>query len=224
MNQFKKDLNHELQTVVLSHDKKQIMATKAKAEKYSQKKTIHWQYRLVLTAFTILSLSLGYLLLQQGGSAGKLQGAASLESETTSILSVLNHNYSKITLFIVFFVLLRTIIKKRIQKNGKGLPVCLECGEEWSFREALKKSMKNQDITCPYCGHKQYRTKKSALKANMLNIPIPFMTVVPLLFDNTLFSSLGIAVYLSCAAYFIISLIPYFVDLQDTDPIDEALY
>ena len=223
MNQFKKDLNHELQAVVLSQEEKSLIATKAKVEvkKHSPKKRINWQYRFVLTAFTFLSLGFGYLLWQQRESVGGLQGAAPIEPETTINWSILNNDFLKILLFIVFFVILRTVIKKRIQNRGKGLPVCVECAEEWSFQGALKQSMKNRDITCPCCGHKQYRTRKSALKASLLNIPIPFMTLVPLLFDNTL---LGIVVYLSCAAYLIISLIPYFVELQEQDSINEPLW
>lgn len=224
MNQFKRDLNDELRTVTLSQEKKQQIATKVKAKNHSQKRRINWQYGFVLTAFTILSLGFAYLLLQQGESTDKLQSAAPIEPGTTTIWSMLNHDYSKIILLVGFFIFLRTVIKKRIQKNGKGLPVCVECGEEWSFKESLKQSMKNSNVTCPHCSHKQYRTKKSSLKANFLNIPIPFMTLVHLLFDNTLFSLLGIVVYLSCVAYFIVSLIPYFVDLQETDPINENLW
>ena len=223
MNQFKKDLNHELQAVVLSQEKKQLIATKAKAEvkKHSQKKWINWQYQFVLTAFTFLLLGFGYLLLQQGESISGLQGAAPFEPTTSINWSMLNHDFVKIIIFIVFFVVLRTVIKKRIQKNGKGLPVCVECGEGWSFRDALKQCMKNGNITCPNCSHKQYRTKKSSLKVNLLNIPIPFMVVVPHLFDNYL---LGIAAYLFCAAYLLFSLNPYFMELQENDSINESLW
>lgn len=224
MNQFKRDLNYELRTVSLSEEKKQQIAAKVKAKKSSRKWRINWQYGFVLTAFTILSLSFGYLLLQQGESAGKLQGAAPIEPRATPIWLMLNNDYLKMFLFIGIFVILRTIIRKRLQRNGKGLPVCVECGEEWSFWEALKQSMKNSKVTCPHCSHKQYRTKKSAMNAALLNIPIPFMTLVHLLFDNTLFAFFGIVVYLSCVAFFIVSLIPYLVDLQEKDPINESLY
>ncbi|QUW20757.1 hypothetical protein JSQ81_13115 [Sporosarcina sp. Marseille-Q4063] len=220
MNQFKRDLNRELQVISLSQELKQQIATKAKAEKYSQKKRVHWQYRFVLTAFMILSLSLGYLLWQQGRSVGRLQGAAPIEIGTTTNWSMLNHDFFKIILLISFFIILRLVIKRLLQKSGKGLPVCVECGEEWHFREALKQCMKNSNIICPYCGHKQYRTKKSSLKANLLNIPIPCLIIIIQLFDNTL---LGVVVYLSCAAYLVLSLNPYFMELQEKDPINEFL-
>ena len=54
MNQFKKDLNRELQTMSLSEDKKQLIAKKATVKIQRQKKHIHWQYRFVLTSFTIV--------------------------------------------------------------------------------------------------------------------------------------------------------------------------
>lgn len=219
MNQFKRDLNDELRTLSLSPEKKQLIATKAK--KNSRKKRVHWQYRFVLTAFALLSLGFGYLLWQQGESAGRLQGTAPIESGTTTNWSFLQHDFVKIILLISFFVVLKLIIKRRLQKNDNGLPVCIECGEEWTFREALKQCMKNNNITCPNCSHKQYRTKKSSLKANLLNIPIPFMIIIIQLFDNAL---LGVGVYLACAAYLILSLNPYFMELQEKDPMNEPLW
>ena len=131
VNQFKKDLNHELQAVVLSKEKKQLIATKAKVvvKKHSRKKRINWQYRFVLTAFTFLSLGFGYLLLQQGESISGLQGAAPIKAETTINWSMLNNDLLKIIIFLIFFLVLRTIIKQRIKKSDKGLPVCVECGE-----------------------------------------------------------------------------------------------
>ena len=57
-------------------------------KKHSQKKRVHWQYRFVLTAFTLLSLGFGYLLWQQGESAGRLQGTAPIEPGTTTNWSI----------------------------------------------------------------------------------------------------------------------------------------
>lgn len=218
MNQFKKDLHHELQAISLSEEKKQFIAMKAKAKTNQQQRRTHWQYGFVLTAFTFLSFGFGYLLWQQRESADRLQGATPTEPITTMNWSMLNHDLLKILLLISFFVILRTVIKRRRGRSGKGLPVCLECSEEWTFREALKQSMKNNNITCPYCSHKQYRTKKSALKMNLLNTPIPFMIIAIQLFDNFL---LGMVVYLSCTAYLMLSLNPYFMEFQETDPINE---
>ena len=221
MNQFKEDLNRELQSVSLSKEKKQLIATKAKAKLHSQKKRINWQYRFVLATFTIFAIGFSYLLWQQEDSASKSQGAAPIEPITTTTWSMLNNDFLKAVLYISFFIILRDLIKRRLQKSGKGLPVCVECGEEWSYREALKQSMKNTKMTCPYCGQIQYRTKKSRLKGGMLNILIPFMIIVPHLFDNIL---LGTVVHVSCAAYVMFSLSPYYLELQKKDSINDPLW
>lgn len=221
MNQFKEDLNRELQSVSLSNEKKQLITTKAKAKLHSQKKRINWQYRFVLATFTIFAIGFSYLLWQQEDPASKSQGAAPIEPVTTTNWLILNNDFLKAILFISFFIILRILIKRSLQKSGKGLPVCVECGEEWSYREALKRSMKNREMTCPYCNQKQYRTKKSLLKGGMLNILIPFTIIVPQLFDNIL---LGIAVHLFCAAYVMFSLSPYYLELQKKDSINDPLW
>lgn len=221
MNQFKEDLNRELQPVSLSEEKKQLIATKAKAKLHNHKRHINLQYRFVLAIFTIFAIGFSYLLWQQEGPASKAQGAAPIEPITTTTWSMLTNDFSKAVLYISFFIILRALLKRRFQKNGKGLPICVECGEEWSYREALKQSMKNTKMTCPYCGQIQYRTKKSRLKGGMLNIFIPFMIIAPQLFDNIL---LGIVVHVSCAAYIMFSLGPYYLELQKKDPINDPLW
>ena len=85
----------------------------------------------------------------------------------------------------------------------------------------MKRSVKNSDMTCPYCGQVQYRTRKLARKAGMLNLFIPFIAIAPLLFNHVL---LGFAVYASCVGYVVISLGPYFIDLQDKDSFNESLW
>nr|WP_255551423.1 TIGR04104 family putative zinc finger protein [Sporosarcina sp. E16_8] len=134
---------------------------------------------------------------------------------------MLNKDFSKAILFISFFIILRILIKRSLQKSGKGLPVCVECGKEWTYREALKRSMKNREITCPYCNKKQYRTKKSLLKGSVLNILIPFSVIVPQLFDNIL---LGIVIHITCSGYAMLSLSPYYLELQQKDPINDPLW
>ena len=196
------------------------MQLKQKRKSIAKRSTYIGNIDLCSRLLRFYRLVFGYLLWQQGGSTGRLQGAAPIEPGTTTNWSMLNHDFIKIILLISFFIVLRLVIKRRLQKNGRGLPVCVECGEEWTFRDALKQCMKNSNITCPYCGHKQYRTKRSALKANLLNIPIPFLIIIIQLFDNSL---LGVVVYLSCAAYLVLSLTPYFMELQEKDPINEFL-
>jgi len=221
MNQFKKDLNRELRSVSLSSDRKQLIAKKAKAKLHNQKKRSNWQYRFVLATFTIFSLGFGYLLWQEDDHVSKSQGAVPIESVTSTNWSMLNNDFLKGALLISITIVLRIVMKKRLQKRGKGLPVCVKCGEEWSYKEALKKSMKNGEMDCPYCDQKQYRTRKSALKGARLNFLMPFMIFVPQLFENII---PGLVAYIFCTAYLIFSLNPYYMDLQEKDVTTEPLW
>jgi CXXC-20-CXXC protein len=221
MNLFKEDLHRELQSVSLSKEKKQLITSKVNAKLHNKKRRINWQYRFVLATFTIFAFGFSYLLWQEGGFTSKSQGAAPVEPVATTNWQVLDNDLLKAILFISFFLILRTSIKKRLQKGGKGLPVCVKCSEEWSYRQALKQSMKNREMTCPHCGQKQYRTKKSVLKGGLLNLFIPFTVLVPHLFDHFL---LGIVVYVCCSTYFMISLSPYYINLQEEDSFNDPLW
>src|SRR5690606_14674328 len=126
------------------------------------------------------------------------------------------------TLFLIFiFIVLRYLVKSSLNKKGSGLPICLDCNEEWSFRSALKISMKNGGVICPHCFHKQFRTRKSVAKANMLNFLVPFGIIVAQVFNHPL---LGFFVYTACAIGLIISISPYLIELQKDDPMNKPLY
>ncbi|MCG7336857.1 hypothetical protein MHZ95_16480 [Sporosarcina sp. ACRSM] len=221
MNQFKNDLYHELQSISLSKEQKQRMVLKAKSKAYRQKRRLHWQYRFVLATFTVFALGFGYLLWQQNDFSSKTSNAASPETGTVMSWSILNSDFGKAILIIVFFLGLRLFLKRRLQKKGISLPVCVSCCEEWSHKEALKQSMKNREMTCPHCGQKQYRTKKSALRGGMLNLFIPFFIIMPQLFEHIF---IGLFVYIACVAYLQISLSPYYIELQEKDPINDPLW
>lgn len=50
---------------------------------------------------------------------------------------------------------------------------------------------------------------------------MPFIVIMPYLFDNIL---LGIVVNASGAAYVILTLSPYYLELQEEDSVNEALW
>lgn len=217
MNQFKKDLQHELQGLSLSDEKRQQIAMKAKAKNRKQDRRVHWQYRIVLTAFTFLILGFGYSLLKRGGFDGNSQGAAPIEPIAASE-SVWSPDFLRAILIIGFFVILRIIIKRRLLKSIGGLPICLECGEQWTFWKALKQSWKNDEVTCPHCAHTQHRVKRSTSQGRWLIMSVPFASLISGEFTHHLFS---LTIYFMSVAYFIISLNPYFIELQENDPGDE---
>ena len=223
MNKFKVDLHRELQTLSLSKERKQQISTKAKTNTIRAKRHSEWKYRIVLVTCTILTLGFSYLLWQQKDPLplSPSQTAASNQSDTTTIWMELNNDFIKSILLVSIFVLLYIYLKRRLRKKGKGLPVCVKCNEEWSYGEALKCSMKNGEITCPKCKQKQYRTKKSSQRGGLIGFLIPFMILVSQIFNNTL---IGIVVYFSCLLFIYLGLTPYYIELQEEDPINEPLY
>lgn len=221
MNQFKNDLNRELRTVALSNEKKQLIAKTAKRKTRRPKKYIDWKYRFVLATFTVFALGFSYLLWQTETPINGEQGEESSEVLSSINGSMVNNDYVKVSFIVIVFVVLRILLKRRLQKRNKGLPVCVKCGEEWSYKIALRQTFKNTILVCPYCAQKQYRTKNSIRESGVLNLYIPFMVFVPRLFDNLL---LGIVIWLSCVAYLIVSISPYYVDTQEEDSTTEPLW
>ena len=223
MTKFKVDLHRELQSLSLSKERKQQISTKAKTNTFRAKRQSEWKYRIVLATCTILALGFSYLLWQQKDPLpmNPSQTAASNQSDTTTIWMELNNDFLKTIFLVSFFVLLYIYLKRRHKKRGKGLPVCVKCDEEWSYGEALKCSMKNGEIPCPKCGQKQYRTKKSSQRGGMIGALIPFMILVSQVFNNSL---IGVVVYFSCLLFIYLSFSPYYVELQEEDPITEPLW
>lgn len=218
MNRIKKDLHNELQSLSLSSEKRQYIVKKSTGNWSKKKRESNWSYRFVLTAFTILGLSFGFLLWKQ-------EGTNNLEITTTAkeaiaIEKLFSYDFSKTILLIGIFVFIRILIKNRINKKAHRLPICLNCGEEWSFRNALKNSMKSREVKCPQCGYEQYRTKKSLNKTSLLNFILPFGIIVAQLFNHVM---LGFSVFTACALAFVISLSPYMIELQEEDPMKEFL-
>lgn len=117
MNQFKKNLQQELQFISLFEEKKQRTAKIARASVHNQKRRIHLQYRFVLATFTIFVLGFGYLLWQVGEFTSKSQSAATLEPVSTSIWSILNNDFLKTLLSVSFFIILRTLVKRKLRKG-----------------------------------------------------------------------------------------------------------
>jgi len=221
MNQFKEDLNKELQSITLSAKKEKQIISKLKSNLHNEKRRVHWQYRFVLATFTVFALGFSYLLTQQKDSTEKNTGATYKETVMNTNWSILNNDLSKSILLIIIFIIAYSLIKQNLNKNRKGLPLCTNCGEEWTYKKALKVSMTSKEVLCPNCHQKQYRTKKSSLRATKLNFFIPFITIIPLLFDNGFF---GIILYISCTVLLICSLNPFISELQGNDSSNDPLW
>jgi len=220
MNQFKEDVLQELRDIKLTDEKKQAIAQKARS-KTKQRKSSPWQYRVVLATFTMLAISFSFLLSQNKHSGSHQAASLQQEADSWSLWSILQNDIVKGILIFSFMVGLAFLVKWVLIKKGFGLPVCIECGETWSEKQARKMYRKNGQLECPYCGKKQYRTKKSMNMGGILAFPIPLMALMHSIFDNisigTIFFMAGVLIYYRLLA-------PYVFDLQEDDPINDPLW
>ncbi|MGE7945472.1 TIGR04104 family putative zinc finger protein [Lysinibacillus sp. NPDC093688] len=220
MNQFKEDVLKELRDVKLTDDKKQEIAQKARS-KTKQRRSSPWQYRVVLATFTLFVIGFSYLLSQTKNSGSHQAASLQQEADTWSLWTILQYDLVKGILIFSFMVGLAFFVKWVLIKKGYGLPVCIECGETWSEKQARKMYRKNGQIECPYCGKKQYRTKKSMQMGGILAFPIPLMALMQHFIDNI---SIGIIFFLAGVFIYYRLLAPYVFDLQEDDPINDPLW
>ncbi|PJO42345.1 TIGR04104 family putative zinc finger protein [Lysinibacillus xylanilyticus] len=220
MNQFKEEVLKELRDVSLSDEKKLMIAQKARS-KTKQRRSSPWQYRVVLATFTIFVIGFSYLLSHNKNSGSHQAASLQQESDTWSIWTFLQYDLVKGILLFSFLVGIALIIKRVLIKKGYGLPACIECGETWSEKQARKMYRKNGQIECPYCGKKQYRTKKSMQVGGILTFPIPFFVFMQFVFDNI---TIGIIFFIVGVLIYYRLLAPYVFDLQENDPINDPLW
>ncbi|WP_155590783.1 TIGR04104 family putative zinc finger protein [Lysinibacillus cavernae] len=220
MNQFKEDMLKELQDVKLSQQRKQLIAEKARRTG-KRKSDGQWTYRLVLATFTVFVIGFSYILTQQKEQRTTGHQAASLQSETWHWWSLLDSDYVRGVILLGIFIGATFMVKRLLVKKGYGLPVCIECGESWSEKDARKLSRKNGEIVCPHCGQKQYRTKKSMQMGGVLSMPIPFFLMLQHVFHHFF---IGIIFFIAGMIIFYYQLVPYVYKLQEKDPMNEPLW
>lgn len=220
MNQIKKNLQKELQSITLSDEKKGAIVRKINREKKHVNRG-SWSYRFVLATFTVFMVGFGFLLLQPNDAPTEVTNAAKREETSSIVNGFFASDWAKSILLIGIFIGIRIIIKRSLNRKGKGLPACIKCGEEWPYREALKMSMKNESVACVHCGKKQYKTRKSSLKASALNFLVPLGILVAQFFDHIL---LGYFIHATGTIWLIIVLTPYLIEFQEEDPIIKPLY
>lgn len=220
MNQIKKDLEQELQSVTLSKEKKQLIFKKVKASKLRKTRGSTWSYRFALLTFIVFSLSFGFLLIKQEDGVTEQSTAAGAEIDS-SFLSIFTSDWIKGLFLIGIFIAIRIFVKRLLVKRRKGLPVCIACGEEWTYQEALKMSMKNEAVTCPHCGKIQYKTRKSSMRAGALTFFVPLGIITAQFFDHIL---LAYFLHAAGALWLMITLTPYILEFQEDDPMVKPLY
>ncbi|KOS60139.1 hypothetical protein FJQ98_10670 [Lysinibacillus agricola] len=220
MNQFKEDVLKELRDVKLTDEKKQAIAQKTRS-KTKQRRSSPWQYRVVLATFTLFVIGFSYLLLQNKNSGSHQAASLQQEGDTWSLWTILQYDLVKGILIFSFMVGLAFFVKWVLLKKGYGLPVCIECGETWSEKQARRMYRKNGQLECPYCGKKQYRSKKSMKMSGILTFPIPFMAFMHIIFNNI---AIGTIFFVAGVYIFYRLLAPYVFDLQEDDPTNDPLW
>lgn len=222
MNRFKEDVLRELKDIKLTDQKKREMAKKARLQN-TMRRSGKWQSRIVLATFALCVFAFSYIYSQdEENKSGGLQGAAlQYEKNTSNFWIFLEYDLMRGLLLLSFFICTTLIVKRILKKRGYGLPVCIECGENWSQKQARKLFWENRKIECSHCGKKQYRTKKSVQLGLLLNIPISLIAIISNFFDNFL---VGITFYLVSVMIYYLRLVPYLFDLQEEDPTNDPLW
>lgn len=222
MNRFKEGVLRELRDIKLTDQKKREMAKKARLQS-KVRRSGQWQYRIVLATFALCVIAFSYLFSQdEGNKSGGLQGAVfQHEKNTSNFWTFLEYDLVRGLLLLSFFICATLIVKHILKKRGYGLPICIECGGNWSQKQARKFFWENREIECSHCGKKQYRTKKSVQLGLLLNIPISLIAIMSNFFDNFL---VGITYYLVSVMIYYHQLVPYLFDLQEEDPTNDPLW
>src|SRR5699024_6232882 len=95
------------------------------------------------------------------------------------------------------------------------MSTCQNCNNKWSWKQTFKKSsISFGGMTCPYCGKKQYQTKRSGKRITIIYFTIFFLIMLHNIFFGpsyiAFFTLLGLI-----PLFFIIN--PFFVELSYLD-------
>src|SRR5690625_7045151 len=95
------------------------------------------------------------------------------------------------------------------------MSTCQNCNNKWSWKQTFKKSsISFGGMTCPYCGKKQYQTKRSGKRITIIYFTIFFLIMLHNIFfgpSYIAFFTLFVLIHL----FFIIIL--FFVELSYED-------
>src|SRR5699024_12835621 len=95
------------------------------------------------------------------------------------------------------------------------MSTCQNCNNKWSWKQTFKKSsISFGGMTCPYCGKKQYQTKRSGKRITIIYCTIFFLIMV----HNIFFGPSFIAFFTLLGfipLFFIINL--FFFELSNED-------
>lgn len=218
MDSIKDQLNAELQKITFDDKRKQELIHTVKKSREPKTLGPIWTYWMVFSAFVLLSLTLVFI------SRSMVNPTRVTQSEgggTLTILDLLSYDSVKTVLLAALFLIIYGFFKRSIRKQGRALPTCANCGTKWTRKLALKKAFRNEKNPCPKCGMENYQTRKSRKKTSSFQLLTPLMIITANVFEHGIY---GTFIYLVFLAIFIIRLVPYYVELQLEDSMNEPLW
>lgn len=95
------------------------------------------------------------------------------------------------------------------------MPICQHCQKRWSWKLALKRSFTlNPYMICPYCGAKQYMTKRARNRSLAFNFIPPLFILLPLLFDVSLWITIS---FIVGSGLLILCFYPFMIELSNEE-------
>ncbi|GKV66963.1 MULTISPECIES: TIGR04104 family putative zinc finger protein [unclassified Sporosarcina] len=221
MDGMKDKLHAELRDVKLSDQRKKQMLRAVRKSGQNRTRPGKWQYRTVLVSFVILALSFTYISVVNTNTGNLAVNSAVASQETTfNIMTLVQSDSVKLVIMIFLFTIAYLILLRDIKVKKRSLPVCSNCGEEWTRRQSLAKPFSNKK-TCPYCNETQYLTRETNKHMLKLNFLLVFTLIIAQIFADTF---LGILVYLLLVMILYNLTIPYYMELQSKNPDTEPFW
>lgn len=93
------------------------------------------------------------------------------------------------------------------------MPVCQYCHKKWTWWETLKRTfftVSFKGIPCPYCGERQFVSKKTTRRYGLLLFLIPLGLLLPLIGVPGIY----MLVYLLVSGIFVIGIYPFILKLS----------
>jgi CXXC-20-CXXC protein len=95
------------------------------------------------------------------------------------------------------------------------MPTCQHCHRKWTWKQTFKKSFTlSHQLTCPFCGEKQYITSKARKRSAYLSFIPPLTLLLPIFFDIS--SILSISILIG-SGLCLIGIYPFMIELSNKE-------
>lgn len=95
------------------------------------------------------------------------------------------------------------------------MPICKNCNNKWSWKQTIKRSSSfKREMICPYCGEKQYQSKKSQAIAPFSSLVVLLPLFIQSFFDVSVGILLGLIPILAATVFM---MYPFFIKLSSKE-------